>query len=744
MPLVRFAAAATIIGLYSAPKVASDSHPSACFEYGTDYAGYDILALSGVGNPSLCMESCTQTAECGYWSWIAETNSCYLKSASAVVGRTEAENVISGPRTCFAQGACFSEGVDYVGYDVNRVEGKAVPSAQACQELCSAEPRCAFFSYKISTKDCYMKSLAAPIGRSVDEDVISGPRVCSQGDGDNSQPDVTQLPELPELPEQTCAEGAVEFRGHDIAVMRNVRSAPHCQQLCVSNNTCFYWTWDKNRQTCYLKDQHAGDFRVTGRQTLGKVSGARDCLPINPGCQNLDTTFLGSVVLQLRNSATFETCQQNCQNNKDCEFWTWDVRSKLCQLRKAEPYGYVSDSSTIGMLAGPKYCPNDDVCVEQADYVGYDLEAIEDGSVATAVECRTICRRTEGCEFWTWTRSTGNCYLKTEDALLGKTNGLASLGKFSGPRECFMHYGCVEPNAAYMSPSATLVKNVGTYRECESRCQRDSTCTRWTYLSNTRVCILLNANDTTPKVPFDGALSGSKCSGVESVNEHQCLTMGIKYKATDMALIANSKSVNDCHFECINATGCTAFTFEESVGCSLYNQDIDTLTRYPIKFPTAISGIPQCGEDSEGEKDVCYEDSIIQGTSFYSFNASECAARCSEVPSCVYWTYNPKRRIDSCTLHKAGATKNERCTGARSGTKGTQAGTYGFSKYDAPSVTVAGVKSAELCRAQCADNQMRFWTYYSITETCKLHAEGAYSRVPDMNAVCGTVEDPLA
>lgn len=77
-----------------------------CFEYGVDYKGYDILTLSGVGNPALCMETCAQTAECGYWSWVPETNSCYLKSFAAMIGRTEDENVISGPRSCRTEDSC--------------------------------------------------------------------------------------------------------------------------------------------------------------------------------------------------------------------------------------------------------------------------------------------------------------------------------------------------------------------------------------------------------------------------------------------------------------------------------------------------------------------------------------------------------------------------------------------------------------------------------------------------------------
>lgn len=735
MSFSRAAVAASVLGLYVAPAAANSA--SACFEYGMDYTGYDILTLSGVDSPSLCMESCTQSSDCMFWSWSSETNTCYLKSSNALLGRKGAENVVSGPRSCLVEEGCFSHGVDYVGYDVSRVEGHDVASAQMCQELCVLEPRCAFFSYKISTRDCYLKSSAAFGSHNEDDDVISGPKVCPQGAGDDSQSGSL------DLPEKSCAEGSVEYRSRDVAVNRNVRSAAYCQQLCQSNTACFFWTWDKNRHTCYQKDEHAADFRVTGRQTIGKVSGAKDCLPINPGCQLLDTAFLGAVVRQLRNTASFETCQHNCQNESNCAFWTWDLRTKLCQLRSAAPFGYVSDSSTNGIIAGPKYCPNDDVCVEQADYVGHDIEAIEDGSVSSATECRTICRHTEGCEFWTWVQSTGNCYLKTEDALLGKTNGLASLGRFSGPRECFMHYGSIEPNAAYLDSSATPIKNISTFKECELRCQQDSTCNRWTYLSGTRVCLLVASSDKLEKVPFDGALSGSESNSVKTVNERKCLTPAIKYKNAEMALVSSATSVSDCHFECVNNAACKAFTFEEGVGCYLYDKEPSALTLYPISYPTAVSGTPKCGEDFEGEENTCYEDKIIQGATMYAYNDAECASACAEVPSCMHWTYNPKRRLDSCTLHKSGARQGT-CIGSRSGSKAVHAGTYEYSRYDGPSISIADVATSDLCRSQCAENEMQYWTFYPSTKVCKLHDEGNYNRVRDTEAICGTVQDPLA
>lgn len=724
------AAAAFFVGLYSAPAAASNN-TGACFEYGVDYTGYDILTLSGVGSPSLCMESCAQSSDCAFWSWVSNTSICYLKSSVALINRNLNENAISGPKSCLVEGKCFSVGVDYAGYDISSVEDKDVASAKACQELCAREPQCAFFSYKTSTKGCYLKTSSAPFGSTDNSDVISGPRECPE-----EQDDL----EVPDLPQESCAESSVEFRGPDISVTRNVRSAAYCQQLCASNDDCFYWTFDSNKQTCSQKDTGV---RTSGRQTLGKVSGEKDCIPINPGCHLLNTTFLGRVIRQIKGSSTFEACEQNCQNEISCAYFTWSLRTKLCQLRAATPFGFVSDLSTVGIITGPKYCPNNNVCTEQADYVGYDLEAIEDGSIPSSIMCRARCRQTEGCEFWTWVKDTKNCYLKTEDALLGKTNGLASLGKISGPRECFMHYDCMEPNTAYMSSSATRIKNISSLKDCQTLCkQNKSICSRYTYLPSTRMCLLLSPSDSFSKVPFDGALSGSNCETSDAPKANQCLTLGVKYKATEAVLKTRVNSVSECHFECINTTRCTAFTFEEGVGCYLYDKEPSALPQYPYSFPTSVSGTAKCGSGLVGEQDTCYEDEIIEGASFYAYTVEECEAKCTEVPGCMHFTYNPKNRFDSCTLHKANATKGV-CAGSRSGSNEVQAATYDFFKYEAPIVPVSNVDSADMCRKQCSDRNMEYWTYYRETKTCHLHEKGNYKRVQEATAMCGTAKDPM-
>ncbi|KAL8429715.1 hypothetical protein Efla_001150 [Eimeria flavescens] len=679
MPFPLAAFLAFSLGLLSRSAEAG-SATSSCFEYGVDYSGYDILTLSGVSGPLLCQESCAQSADCGYWSFDTETNMCYLKSDAALLGRVSKAKIVSGPRSCLTQDGCFADGVDYVGYDLKRIEGAELGSAEACQALCQQQAQCAFFSYKKSIQGCYLKSAAAPIGRTVDADVISGPRVCSgqpenvpleegspsEGDQPNGPNSDQPSEELPEMPEKTCVEASVEYRGHDLLVTRNAKSAAYCQHLCASNSACFFWTWDKTRKTCSLKDQFAPDSRYSSKQTLSKVSGAKDCIPVYP-----------------------------------------------------------------------------DVCIEQADYVGHDLVAIEDGSVQSAVQCRTICRQTEGCAFFTWVRSSGNCYLKTEDALLGKNNSLSSLGKFSGPRECYMHYGCLEPNAAYLSASATSLRNINSFKDCEQKCQQTDSCKRWTYIASGRACLLLGANDRTPKVRYDGAISGSDCRNTQSGNDHKCLTLGVKFMEMEMAIV-NTRSVNDCHYECVSTPGCEGFTFEEGVGCYLYSKSPYAMAKLPGSYSTAISGSLTCGDTGFiGDLNSCYSGELIESASFYAFDDAECAAKCAIVPSCKFWTYTPKDRFASCKLHRRGAVKTS-CLESRSGVNMPIAATFDFHFYDAPATTIPQVNSAQACRAQCVSNNMHYWSYFKDTKVCQLHEEGGHSKVMELQAICGTAEDPLA
>ena len=59
--------------------------------------------------------------------------------------------------------------------------------------------------------------------------------------------------------------------------IKNVMSADDCQQKCVEDSDCKFWTWNspqfkRNKNTCWLKAE-AGQRRSIG----GKISGPKEC-----------------------------------------------------------------------------------------------------------------------------------------------------------------------------------------------------------------------------------------------------------------------------------------------------------------------------------------------------------------------------------------------------------------------------------------------------------------------------------
>lgn len=77
-----------------------------------------------------------------------------------------------------------------------------------------------------------------------------------------------------------------------------------------------------------------------------------------------------------------------------------------------------------------------DVCYEQSDYVGNNVDEIETGEVTSPAACQNLCRNNDECYYWTWLRDSNHCYLKDANAISGRSNDVTSLGRYSGPKYC--------------------------------------------------------------------------------------------------------------------------------------------------------------------------------------------------------------------------------------------------------------------------------------------------------------------
>ena len=71
----------------------------------------------------------------------------------------------------------------------------------------------------------------------------------------------------------TCFWNNKKLPGNDVESFKNMEDAAECQQLCQSNDECYYWTLNRYRK-CFLKNANALSSLSTGS---GFTSGPKIC-----------------------------------------------------------------------------------------------------------------------------------------------------------------------------------------------------------------------------------------------------------------------------------------------------------------------------------------------------------------------------------------------------------------------------------------------------------------------------------
>ena len=66
-----------------------------------------------------------------------------------------------------------------------------------------------------------------------------------------------------------CYEENIDYRGHDLHPTQTLRknSAQGCQELCYNLSGCQYWSFEKNKKLCYVKNQDELSNRETNKNT---------------------------------------------------------------------------------------------------------------------------------------------------------------------------------------------------------------------------------------------------------------------------------------------------------------------------------------------------------------------------------------------------------------------------------------------------------------------------------------------
>jgi hypothetical protein len=120
-------------------------------------------------------------------------------------------------------------------------------------------------------------------------------------------------------------------------------------------------------------------------------------------------------------------CQQFCEKNSQCHFWTFNNIGKHCYAKKRAIYWLGQYNADMhNTVSGPKRC-----CVSRGKgVVAGNATTFGNGNIAqTFMECQQKCQSNQQCKFFFF--NGARCFLKT-----AKTAEFDKNGGIWGPKQC--------------------------------------------------------------------------------------------------------------------------------------------------------------------------------------------------------------------------------------------------------------------------------------------------------------------
>ncbi|CBZ54549.1 hypothetical protein NCLIV_049780 [Neospora caninum Liverpool] len=725
-----------------------------CKEDNVDYAGYDVQKIESgdVASAKACQARCEQLPECAFWTWVSYTQNCYLKNYFALIGRDvgpAAAGMISGPKRCAAvPQACHEYNVDYLGHDVKKLESGQVFSADSCRALCQADPSCHYWTWVRKTNNCYLKDQYAPLGRVQDSTtvgMVSGSRRCG------------------EQFSGSCYEIGVDYYGYDIEKLETgeVTTPSACQALCKDRTGCYYWTWVQTTQSCYLKNPYALQGWLRDSTTMDKISGAKDCVPVPATCHELDVDYRGFDVQKIETNsvASYVECQQLCEANMQCFYWTWVSQKKNCYLKnQGALLGRTHDTATAGLISGPKTCTPRGSLEINVDFVGNNIKVVDDGSVKSYPDCQYLCQQYSDCHYWTYYQDKMLCFLKNA---LAPTSRVPRQSTVSGPK---FYEGpsmpppslpeepmesCFKTNVEFTGVEIqSLVTNAAS--QCQSACQANILCSFFTFYRHERRCVLKSSETGKPlrELPVGFAISGMKfCSSNDTHDSvPQCAVYNTEYLGQESGSQATTSSALHCQALCQNSLACNFFTYHSQDGRCVLKQfpssstELQAVPRGFAISATKYCDAPETDAPSCAERDMEYLGSIISNV--IAASATNCQGLCKENSECDFFTF--EGLSSACILKKAYAggedklyklpkpfamSATKECTSPGTDPECAENNTLYLGIDTAPIITVETSSECQKLCQQFADCE--YFAFNTMEKRCRL-------RRPD--AACSTVQ----
>lgn len=218
----------------------------------------DNISTKLLASVQVCQEKCKADVTCKFFTYEKAKKLCTLKSGGLRWKdhlRTQPQKgFVSGTKKCVADGdeksICESLNHSFFGRSLNDNPLKA-KDAKECRRMCLKEPRCRFWVYNKSKKECTKKALTgAPMQNSwvPNNNILAGARMgCPK-----------------------CLRAGIAYGGIKLMAV-TMETAALCQQGCEVVEECEVFTFVNKVCTLYM--------RATGPQSASSttISGPRQC-----------------------------------------------------------------------------------------------------------------------------------------------------------------------------------------------------------------------------------------------------------------------------------------------------------------------------------------------------------------------------------------------------------------------------------------------------------------------------------
>ena len=152
----------------------------------------------------------------------------------------------------------------------------------------------------------------------------------------------------------SCFERNIGFDNNDDVTGSNApvspfisSSAEECQNECKKQKECYFFSYQRETQFCWLKKSDKGR-----GQMIGTISGRKCCFLNDINFNNNDNVRGGDAPVSPFISYSAEACFNECKRFSECKFFSYHETKQECWLKTSDS----GQEKAAGIVSGRKWC----------------------------------------------------------------------------------------------------------------------------------------------------------------------------------------------------------------------------------------------------------------------------------------------------------------------------------------------------------------------------------------------------